>query len=357
LRSLKWGDATSPAGRLRYVEEAYGITADLGITAEGLQEAGPDLVAGKDLVWFCKHTMYYLTDEQICELVRPTGSRILSIVHRHAKSSGELFGGECTYGKVGDTVEQVNVLTGERYVHRDLSFLWDSTSKVVRTGSGAYTWTFHMVSVDTWIVELTGCPVNMDERFTARSRVVGSVGAAHELNTHAVAPSRFPHPSLAALPMADCRMMGGVPLITFTDGILPDCKLTCPPLFEFLATNMVGKPRDTERLLDLYSLARTHVSNGQEFPGKRNFDVPYYEIASHVTLAYVSGLRNEVELLRAIEGYRVWSREHLALLDGAGLVLTTAPQTGVSTVVSGLKRVNAARRRGDTFDAILGLVE
>lgn len=358
LRSLKWGPSHDNNG-LVYVEHNQGIIEDLDVREDGLHQLTADVIPGNQLTWFCRNTMYYLDDDTIAKMLRPAGSRMLSIVHRHMNNQGSLFGGECTYGKIAGCVEQVNVLTGERYVHRDLSFLWDSTSKVVRTASGAYTWTFTMVSVDTWIIELCGVPAHLDERFRARSSVVGPVTASSEMNDHALVPTRFPHPALAALPSAKCKMVHGVPVISFDGGLLPECKVTCPPLYEFLAANMVGKPRDEERLADLFSLARSHVVNGQEFPGKRNFSVAHQDIATHVLLAFVSGLETEVNLLRAVEAYRVSAREHSALSAGSALVVPSlaAPESSLRTAASILKRVNHARKQKDTFDGILSALE
>jgi len=356
LRALKWGMPHGPNG-LRYIEECDGLVQDLGLTKSHLTQVFEHDVAGRDVTWFMRHTMYYSTDEQIAEMLSLDGSRALAIVHRHPNVQDALFNGDCTYWKVQGCVEQVNVLTGERYVHRDLSYLWDSTTKVVRTSKGAYTWTFHMVSADTWIIELVGCPNNMDERFRSRERVIGPAAASHEMNEHSLVPTRFPHPALANLPKATALMVNGIPVIKFTDELLPDMKLTCPPLYEFLAQNMVGKPRDADRLRDLFALARSHLAGGSEFPGRRNFNVPVQDVATHVTLAFISGLENETLLYRAVEAHRTWIKEHDALINGAALVVTGKHETAARTAVNVLKRVNASRKQGDVVSGILSALE
>lgn len=358
IRSLEWGLPTHPNGKVRYIEGAAGPVQDLEPNERGIMVNVPH--TGATLTYLSVHTLYYLTDEEICTLLRPEGSRMLAVVHRHPNDVGKMFNGECSYAKIEGAVEQVNALTGERYVHRDLSWLWDSKTKVVRTSVGAFVWTFQMITPDTWIIKLTACPNHLDERFTSRSRVIGVKAAAHELNEHALSVSTFPHESLEHLPSATCRMLGSVPLICFDNGQLPAVKLTCPPLFDFLRANQVGKPRDADRLHDLFALARSHVSNGSEFPGKRNFDIDPSQIAGHVFLAYISGLKDETVLLRSMESFRVWAREHKALLDGTAIVVNrpdAAPESTARAVLSTLKRVDAVRKHSSLFTGVLEAFE
>jgi len=360
IRALKWGPQRDQAGALRYVSSVTGnVVADIDPHRGGV-DAAFGVVDTSQLTYVSKHTLYYLSDFDIASLLRPTGSRMLALVHRHMGNQGTLFDGECSFGKISGCVEQVNKLTGERYVHRDLSWLWDSTSKVVRTEAGAFVWTFHMVSPETWIIELTGCPVGLDERMVSRSRAIGERGAAAELNDHALSPSRFPHPALASLPGASCVMVGGIPIVRFDGVDLPPCRVTCPELLEFLSVTVAGKPRDPERLNDLFSLARSHVQNGSEFPGKRNFRVSPGDIAGHVVLAYVSGLKNEVELLRSAEYYRHAMKEHSALLDGSSVVVSDPladPSLMGRSALSIVKRANEVRKRSDVVTGLLAALE
>jgi hypothetical protein len=359
LRSLNWGDQFRPDGSRRYIEGSGALLEE--ILDEGRVQQRFGVVDTNKLTYYSKHTIYYLTDDEIASLLRVEGSRMVALVHRHPDATGKMFNGECSYAKVGEgtVVEQVNVLTGERYVHRDMSWLWSSTTKVKRTALGAFVWTFHMVSPETWIVVLTGCPSHLDERFSARARVLGVASAAAEMNDHAEQPSPFPHPALAVLPSASCKLIGGIPIISFASMAVAPVRLTCPMLFDFLFSTMVGKPRDSDRLHDLFALARSHISNGSDFPGKRNFNVAPPDIAGHVILAYVAGLQEETVLLRSLEFYRTWSHEHHALLDGAAVVVPDgqALESAGRTALSMLKRVNASRKAGDTFDGILRAIE
>jgi len=354
LRRLGWGPLTYPDGTLRRLEDAPKTRVlDAFPIVNGELVGFPDQDTSK-LTWYCGHTFYYLSDEEVCTLLSLEGSRMVITVHRHPNQKGEMFLGECTYAKKNSVVQQLNTLTNEGYEHRDISFLWDSTTKVRRTAVGAYTWTFHMVSVDTWNLVLTGCDPALNERFPARARAVGAAAAAHEMNEHADAPTPFVHPALASLPAASCKMVGGVPIVSFNGSGMPPVKLTCPALFDFLCVSVAGKPRDTERLRDLFALARSHIANGSEFPGKRNFAVEPSLVADHVMLAFVSGLGRELEVLRALEGYRIGVREHSALLDGAAVVVGAGrPETAARSAFAVLRRVNTARKRGDVVDGFL----
>jgi hypothetical protein len=342
--------------RTRYVHVNEGIHNDLNIDHRGVTHDGR-LFVGEDVVWFFKHTLYYLTDDQIQDCLNVEGSVGLAVVHRHLKTSGSLFDGECTYAKIDGTVQQVNALTGESYTHRDLSWLWDSKDKVRYTSNGAFTWTFHMVTEETWIIEMTAIPRGLDERFASRARFLGNNGAAHELNSHDVTPTAYPHPALADLPDTTCILVGGIPVISFGDSALPDCPVTCPELFEFLRVSAVGRPRDPDLMQNLFHLARSHVIDASEHPGKRSFMCKAEDITAHVTLAWVTGLDKETRLLRAVAAHSVWAKEHAALLDGVHLSASQSVEGKMKGVLFAAKRVNAARKTGHTFDAILNLVD
>lgn len=341
-------------GRTRYVHVNEGIHNDLNIHANTLTHDGR-VYAGSDVVWFFKHTLYYLSDDQIQDCLNVEGSMGLAVIHRHVLDSGSLFDGECTYAKIDGSVQQVNKLTGERYTHRDLSWLWDSKDKVKYNANGAFTWTFHMVTEETWIIEMVAVPPNLDERFTSRAKFLGPRTAGEELNAHDTTPSAYPHPALADLPDSSCKMVGGVPIISFTEDELPDCRVTSVELFEFLRVAAVGQPRGPDLMQSLFALARSHSLDSSEFPGKRNFQVKAEDLASHVVLAFVTGLKKEVRLLRAATAHSVWSKEHHALLDGVHLT-SGGNESRLQGALLAARRVNAGRKSGDTFDAILNTI-
>jgi hypothetical protein len=355
IRHRKIGDVVGPDGQIRYIHVSEGIEADLGASRSGLYI--DRAIPGGDVTWFFKHSIYYLSDEQIQDCLNVEGSRGLAVIHRHVASSGQLFDGECTYAKVEGCVEQVNTLTGEGYVHRDMSWLWDSRSKVKYNTNGAFTWTFHMVTEETWIVEFVAVPVGLDERYTKQAACLGKNAAVHEMNTAAEVPTHFPHPSLADMPDATCLMVGGIPVVKFGDTCMPDCRVTSPELYEFLLASVVGKPRDADRLQDLFALARSHCLSTSEFPGKKNFGVRASDIAGHVFLAHVTGLSSETRMLRAMACHDVWAREHSALLDGVHVLANTGREGMVRSAVGLAKRVNQARKQGDTFDGILQAID
>jgi len=355
LRSLGWGENVVN-NFTRYFFGTGDFIQDLEVDAAGASFGG-DRIAGTDLVWFLNHTLYYLSDLQIAEMLKPEGSSAVAIIHRHPDETGTMFDGECSYVKKHNFLKQTNTLTGESYSHRDLSFLWTSSTKVIRTTSGAFVWTFKIVSPDTWIVHITACPMHLDERFRSREAAIGRGPAAHEMNEEAARPSDLDLPVLRSLPKANCRMVGGIPLISFPS--VPEqlpIRVTCPELLDYLITQQIGKPRDPDRLQDLFSLARSHVANGSDFPGKQNFKVAPRDIPGHVALAHISGIEEETLLLRSLEAYRVWTREHRALCDGAGVHVSdgaSAPESTARSALSLMHRVNAGRKERDTFDGIL----
>jgi hypothetical protein len=355
IRRLSWPAQFDNNGQQVYMEGTGDMVGDLfGIGADL-----KNLVLPAPIVYFFRQSVYYMTDYDLARLLTLRNSCAVAVVHRHANESGTLFNGEISYAKKAGCVEQVNALTGERYYHRDISYLFDSKSKVVHTPAGSFAWTMHMVTKETWIIVYVGVPFSVEERVLKASRegTLNAVTAA--VNEHDVQPSLFPHPALASLPDASCHMIGGVAVVRVLGGDLPPVRLTSPELYEFLSKSIVGKPRDASRLADLFSLARTHVSGGSDFPGKMNFNCSSGDIAGHVSLAFVSGLSGEINLLRAVNCYHVASREHLSLLDGTALVTSASlPVEGTArAAVSMVKRVNIARKQGDVLDGLVSIFE
>jgi len=357
IRKLSWPAEFDNNGVRVYAESCGDLVTDVygAVTDAQLSE----LVYERPIVYFFRQSFYYISDVDMARLLRVRGSRAIAVVHRHMNEEGSLFNGEITYAKKVGAVEQVNALSGERYYHRDVSFLWDSKSKTIHTGSGSFAWTMHMVTAETWIIVFTGVPTSVEPRVEKAARSGLLREEAARVNEHDLTPTDFPHPCLATLPSATCRMVGGIPFVTVGAVDMPPVKLTSPELYEFLQLSVVGKPRDSNRLSDMFALARTHVAGGSDFPGKMNFKCSAADLAGHVCLAFVSGLPREIDLLRAIACYHVAIREHSALLDGAALVVSASvPAEGtLKSGVAMMKRIDAARKRGDLFDAAISMLD
>jgi hypothetical protein len=355
LRKLNWPRADDGSGTPVFMEGTGDMCGDLFGQGTVLEEVD----FGRPLVYFFRQSVYYMPDYDLANLLRVPGSRAIAVIHRHANASGSMFNGEISYAKKAGCVEQVNAITGERYYHRDISYLFDSKSKTVHTKAGSFAWTMHMVTRETWIIVYTGVPRSVEERIVRAERdgLLSTVSA--EINEFDVAPSTFPHPALASLPDASCKMVGGIAVVSVLGGDLPPVNFTSPDLFEFLSKSVVGKPRDANRLADLFSLARSHVAGGSDYPGKMNFCCRSADIAGHVSLAFLSGLSSEIDLLRAVNCFHVSTREHSALLDGSAIVASgSVPFEGTSrAALSMMKRVNGARKQGDTLDGLISLFD
>jgi hypothetical protein len=113
----------------------------------------------------CTHALYYLTMDDIGRIVNTSGKRRLrALIHRHPESAGTLNRGELRY-KVsfeGD-VEQVNVLTGEKYTHPSMEALFHQSS--ARTAHGGVAWTSRKAGGDSFFVDFVGCPSEMCDEY------------------------------------------------------------------------------------------------------------------------------------------------------------------------------------------------
>jgi len=122
--------------------------------------------------------------------------------------------------------------------------------------------------------------------------------------------------------------------------------------FEYLATSMVGKPRDEERLRELYALARRENAKTSNYPGSKCFNVHHDDVADHVHLAFHAGMDRETMLLSAFASTAAKRRQHDRLANGAALTINTS-QGLVSTGMRVARVTNNAMRAKDTFGAIL----
>jgi hypothetical protein len=348
LRSLKWGPEDHPDGTPRYLE----CTLE-----ELLDEAEDDPQAMAFLnsfeVFYFGQTLYYVARPTMARLLRLCPkAQVIATIHRHPFGEGTLFGGEVSYSKRGDkdnaVVTQVNVQTGESYIHSDLSWLWNSSTKVWREGDDAFTWTFHKVSDDTWVIEMGFCPANLDERFEARKRSIGRWSAAFELNAQSL---KQPLITGHTLPGATSRLIGGIPVVTFANTEV-ELRITNTRLLEYLKGVQAGKPRDATRLMELYSVARTQIANGQQHPGKLGFQCEADRVRDHVALAFVSGLESEVEVLRAIRLMSVSAEEHRHLTNGTGFHVSGKESAGI-TALKLARQANAVARSSDKVGSLL----
>lgn len=345
--AMKWGNTHALDGRQRYREMPM-----------------EDLLRGNELDYAREfdhflfvHTLYYIDFHALSCLLalRPRQTTFKAIVHRHKDEKGRMFGGEIEYVKQHGFVIQTNVETGERYVHRDMEWMFTSRSKVWRGPEGAITWTFKKVTEETWIIEGSFCSRDRDERFRAYAHAHGAVEAAARMNEEDLLPSNADGKFMPVIAGATTHNVGGIIVVTPEETGVP-IPIKHYEFFEYLATSMVGKPRDEERLRDLFALARRENATTSTFPGAKKFNVHHDDVADHVHLAFHSGVARETMLLSAFASTAKQRRQHDRLANGATLDLNSSHGI-VSSVLRTATVANNARKAKDTFGAILDGVE
>jgi len=346
--ATKWGEPLAPDGRVRYREM---FPQDL--------LRGDEIEATREFdVFLFIHTLYYQDLVLLAALLalRPRKSVFKAVIHRHKEERGRMFGGEIEYVKQNGFVVQTNVETGERYTHRDMEWMFTSRSKVYRSGEHAFTWTFKKVTEETWIIEGASCSPRLDERFNAYVNSEGGVvRAAQRMNAEDLLPSNADGKYLPVIAGAKSANVGGVIVITpYETGVPIPIKHFA--FYEYLATSMVGKPRDEERLRDLYALARRENAVTSTFPGAKKFNVPHEDVADHVHLAFHTGVPRETMLLSAFAATKEQRRQHDRLANGANLNLGNAHGI-LGSALTVARVTNNARRAKDTFGAILDGVD
>lgn len=342
--AMKWGAPVANDGRVRYREMAL---------RELLEGRNIDTTREYDCFVFV-HTLYYIDFDELAAILalRPRATTFKAIIHRHKEEKGRMFGGEIEYVKQHGFVVQTNVETGERYTHRDMEWMFTSRSKVWRSHGGhAITWTFKKVSEETWIIEGASCNPRLDERYRAYCHSMGESQAAGRMNEEDLLPSNADGKYLPVFAGATTTNVGGIIVVTPEETGVP-IPIKHYDFFEYLATSMVGKPRDEERLRDLYALARRENSVTSTFPGAKKFNVPHADVADHVHLAFHAGMERENMLLSAFASTHAVRRQHDQLANGKALRLGDS-QGVVSSVLRVATVTNNARKAKDTFGAIL----
>jgi len=342
-QATKWGPTHDDQGAVRYHLMGLADIRDHA-NADWLSQYG---------VFLLVHSGYYVPMDTLAYLLSLSERSVAKLViHRHKDEQGKLFNGECEYVNRNDFVVQRNVVTGERYVHPSLEWMFRSVSKVWRTPLGAFVWSFKKVTDETWIIDVTSCPVDMDERYGAYLRMYGGDvrAACGRMNEESMMDiqSTYRLPSVAG---ADVKTVGGV-VCLFPDGKEVPIRLTNLNYFEYLSSSMVGKPRNKATLSDLFALARREVALTSSFPGSKRFDVAPDEIADHVVAAFLSGVDRETELMSVLRT----ADEAVAVLDKltSGNVFNVSSTKGrVRTALRVAQEFNEVRRSRDTATALL----
>jgi hypothetical protein len=345
--AMKWDDPIATDGRVRYRE----------MPMEDLLR-GNEIDATRDFdVFLFIHTLYYQDFHALSALLalRPRKSVFKAVIHRHKEDKGRMFGGEIEYVKQNGFVVQTNVETGERYTHRDMEWMFTSRSKVWRSGQHAITWTFKKVTEETWIIEGASCSPSRDERFVSYARSTGEEEAARRMNEEDLSPSNADGKYLPVIAGATTTNVGGMIIVTPEETGVP-IPIKHFDFFEYLATSMVGKPRDEERLRDLYALARRENAVTSTFPGAKKFNVRHEDVADHVHLAFHAGVARETMLLSAFASTSQQRRQHDRLANGAAISFGNAHGM-VGSALTLARVANNSRKAKDTFGAILDGVE
>jgi hypothetical protein len=345
--AMKNGEPVAPDGRVRYREM---VIDDL--------LRGNEVDATKEFdVFLMVHTLYYIDFHALSSLLalRPRKSVFKAIVHRHKDEKGRMFGGEIEYVKKHGFVVQTNVATGERYTHRDMEWMFTSRTKVWRSGEHAITWTFKKVTDETWIIEGASCTVDRDERFRAYRHSHGAEEAARRMNEEDLLPSNADGKYLPIIAGATTENVGGVIFVTPKETGVP-IPIKHYDFFEYLATSMVGKPRDEERLRELYALARRENARTSNYPGSKCFNVHHDDVADHVHLAFHAGVERETMLLSAFASTAAQRRRLDKLANGASLDVKTSHGL-VSAGMTVARVTNNAMHAKNTFGAILDGIE
>jgi hypothetical protein len=341
--AMKNGDPVAPDGRVRYRE----------MQIEDLLR-GNEIEATKLYDHFIfVHTLYYVDFAVLAALLalRPRQTTFKAIIHRHKDEKGRMFGGEIEYVKKHGFVVQTNVATGERYTHRDMEWMFTSRTKVWRSAEHAICWTFKKVTEETWIVEGTSCPPDMDERFRALRNQFGSEEAAARMNEEDLLPSNADGKVLPEIAGATVVNVGGVIVVTPDETGIP-VPIKHYEFYDYLATSMVGKLRDPDTLRELFALARRENATTSTFPGAKKFKVHHDDVADHVHLAFHTGVKRETMLMSAFASTYQQRRELNRLANGANLDISTNHGI-VSTALRVASVANTSIHAKNTFGAIL----
>jgi len=125
--------------------------------------------------YICNHALYYLDIPQLQKAIEATKGKVMyATMHRFRGEHGTANNGEQSWVKKNTSddpqVEQTNVLTGEKYVHKDNSFWFDNQSwcpysaqqladmEMTPDERCALAWTKNQTSDGTYLFTIVSCP-------------------------------------------------------------------------------------------------------------------------------------------------------------------------------------------------------
>jgi len=334
---------------------------DFDLKDIGNRAADNQWVAGFDHYQFI-HTLYYM-DMSLLAAMLSSGEEgdkkyksFSAVIHKHSAHEGKMFGGEVTYKKQFGVVRQTNRETGESYVHQDLSFLFESKSKVWRDSQHAFTWTFHKVTDETWVVWGAGCPNDLDERFVSYARSSDRAQAAHRLNQESLLDNEQWVPTKYTMPGGRSRMIGGR-LVIQPAGSDVELVVSNYEFVDYLRQQVAGKPRDMEQFAALMAIARREVESGSRFPGSHSFDVPVDEFTHHVVLAFYMDTNKEIASLGVLQLQAEALRKHRSMSGGFAAYDFTGSSGLARSAISAARVVHSVAKSNDSFGAILSELE
>jgi len=350
-KATKWGEPMEADGVTpRWIEGTLTEAIDTGFTATFDQ-------------FLSIHTLYYMSSMEIARLVNSKPRSVLTaVVHRHKpNSTGYLFGGEMDYVHDGMTVTQTNVETNESYMHRSIEHFWSSKTKVMREvyvdGEGkasklGYTWGFEKFTEDTWILQITACSATDDEGVNNRVANYDLKGkgnsvtawrqafrAANEWSTEVPVARHVPSKTIVEMDVGDTERVGSL-LVVCTKSGEEAVELKDSGFFNHLRHQIAGKPRTSEALAGLYSVARRDVS-GSTYPGSNKFTIPAEEISDYVTASFLVDAKRENQNLSKVASVAHELKKQTAL---SKLAVEAMTEDNGTVIRQGLRFATAAVR-------------
>lgn len=248
-------------------------------------------------VFLMNHVLYYYDMSEIVRLLHLNCDSVLyATVHKLPGQSGSLNCGEQTYSKdfVTGKVTQVNVETGETYLHSDPAPWFEKFAYADE--NGAIAWTINKGCDDTYILTITSTePRLVPESCWRNGRIIFKNDEEVLVVTNPEVAEPPPAYAEEEVELKTSDLLPG-----YHEEKIIKVKITHPPIYKQLKHFMINKPRNIKTLTDLTAKAHREAGNNTLYGSKGKVDVESEDLTRMIACAWGKGAALEDDMIRFV---------------------------------------------------------
>jgi len=260
-------------------------------------EANRDRFSNYD-AFLMNHCLYYYDFGEIVRLLSLNKDSVLyATLHKLQGQSGTINCGEQSFTKdhVTGKVTQVNVDTGETYIHNDPAPWFEQFSYADE--NGAIAWTINKGCDDTYIFTITSCDQKLvPEACWRGGRIVFKNDEEVLVVTNPEVAEPPPAYAVDEVTLRTSELLPG-----YHEEKVVKVRITHPALYRSLRHFMINKPRNVRTLQDLTAKAHREAGNNTLVGSNGKVDISPDDLTKIIAAAWGSGAPLEDDMIRFVE--------------------------------------------------------